>query len=131
MYNTTHIEQFLKTKGYTNFVEILTKYELQNIITTDAGTGDENLIKTTQSYLRKSQATSALDKGIEYGKEQETKKLIAYTGDIGNPLVDNKFVGKLEKIENCDILISEVTYGDRKELKVREKERNNDIFKVF
>ena len=60
----------------------------------------------------------------------ETKKLIAYTGDIGNPLVDNKFVGKLEKIENCDILISEVTYGDRKELKVREKERNNDIDKL-
>ena len=40
-------------------------------------------------------------------------KCIAYTGDIGNPNIKNKYVGSLEKIKNCDILIGESTYGDR------------------
>ena len=60
----------------------------------------------------------------------ETKKCIGYTSDIGNPLVDNKFVGKLERIESCDLMIAESTYGDRKDLKVRTKERNNDLDKL-
>ena len=58
-----------------------------------------------------------------------TKKIL-YTGDLGNPLVDNKYVGKLEKIEKCDIAICESTYGDRANFKVRKKERKNDLDKL-
>lgn len=57
-------------------------------------------------------------------------KTICYTGDIGNPLVDNKYVGKLEKIDKCMCVIGECTYGDRKDLKVRTKQRNDDISKL-
>lgn len=49
-----------------------------------------------------------------------TKKIV-YTGDLGNPLVDNKYVGKFEKIDKCDLLIGESTYGDRKDIKIRKK----------
>lgn len=58
-----------------------------------------------------------------------TKKIV-YTGDLGNPLVDNKYVGKFEKIDKCDLLIGESTYGDRKDIKIRKKERKNDIDKL-
>lgn len=57
-------------------------------------------------------------------------KCIGYTGDIGNPNVDNKYVGKFEPIEKCDLLISESTYGDRQDLKIRKKERDNDLKKL-
>ena len=57
-------------------------------------------------------------------------KCIGYTGDIGNPYIDNKYVGKLEMIKNCDILVAESTYGDRPNLKIRKKERENDIKKL-
>ena len=58
-----------------------------------------------------------------------TKKIV-YTGDLGNPLVDNKYVNNLEKIEKCDIFIGESTYGDRPNLKIRNKERKNDLDKL-
>lgn len=57
-------------------------------------------------------------------------KTIAYTGDIGNPKVENHFVGKFEKIKNADILIGEATYGDRPDLKTGTKERKNDLDKL-
>ena len=57
-------------------------------------------------------------------------KTIVYTGDLGNPKVDNKFVGKLEKIKSCDLLIGESTYGDRPDLKTSMKERENDLNKL-
>ena len=57
-------------------------------------------------------------------------KCIGYTSDIGNPNINNKYVGKFEPIEKCDILIAESTYGDRPELKIRKKERDNDLKKL-
>lgn len=57
-------------------------------------------------------------------------KTILYTGDIGNEKVDNHFVGKLERITSCDLLIGESTYGDRPDIKTGVKERNNDLDKL-
>jgi metallo-beta-lactamase family protein len=57
-------------------------------------------------------------------------KCIGYTSDIGNKYIDNKFVGKFEPLEKCDILIGESTYGDRKDLKIKNKERKNDYEKL-
>lgn len=57
-------------------------------------------------------------------------KCIGYTGDIGNTHLNNKYVGNLEQIKNCDILIAESTYGDRPDLKITTKERQNDLNKL-
>ena len=57
-------------------------------------------------------------------------KCIGYTSDIGNPLVHNWYVGKFESIKKCDLLIGESTYGDREDIKTREKERKNDLDKL-
>lgn len=57
-------------------------------------------------------------------------KCIGYTSDIGNNLVDNYYVGELKKIDKCDLLIGESTYGNRPQLKTRKKERENDIKKL-
>lgn len=65
-----------------------------------------------------------------YINNNNVMKTICYTGDIGNSLVENYYVGKLEKIKNCDLLIGESTYGDRKDLKVRKKERKIDLDKL-
>lgn len=54
-------------------------------------------------------------------------KCIGYTGDIGNNLVDNYYVNQLKYIDKCDLLIGESTYGDRKDLKVRPKQRKYDF----
>lgn len=56
-------------------------------------------------------------------------KTILYTGDIGNKVVDNKFVGKYEQVKYADLVIGEATYGDRPDLKTGIKERNNDLDK--
>lgn len=61
------------------------------------------------------------------GNKTET---ILYTGDIGNNVVDNRFVGKLEKIKKAGIVIAESTYGDKPELKTGKKERKNDLDKL-
>lgn len=55
---------------------------------------------------------------------------ICYSGDIGNPNVDNRFVGQLERIHKCSCFIGETTYGNRQDLKVTEKERKNDLDKL-
>ena len=58
-------------------------------------------------------------------------KVIGYTGDIGNHEVKNYFVGDFTPITHyCDVLIGESTYGDRPDLKTREKERKNDLEKL-
>lgn len=57
-------------------------------------------------------------------------KTILYTGDIGNEKVDNHFVGKLERMSSCDLLIGESTYGDRPDIKTGTKERDNDLKKL-
>lgn len=56
-------------------------------------------------------------------------KTILYTGDIGNKIVDNKFVGEYQQVKNADIVIGESTYGDRPDLKTGIKERRNDLDK--
>lgn len=64
---------------------------------------------------------------FKIGSRYET---ICYTGDIGNCVVNNRFVGKLEKINKCSLLIAESTYGNRKDLRVTNKERQNDLDKL-
>ena len=64
---------------------------------------------------------------ITIGEKTES---ICVTGDIGNNKIDNKFVGKLQKIECVDYMICEATYGDRPDLKTGEKERRNDLSKL-
>ena len=67
---------------------------------------------------------------ILYITVDNVTKVIGYTGDIGNPKVENHFVGKLEQIKNVDLLIGETTYGDRPDLKTGNKERKNDLNKL-
>jgi metallo-beta-lactamase family protein len=57
-------------------------------------------------------------------------RTILVTGDIGNKIVDNRFVGKFIPISKCDAVIGESTYGDRPDLKVSNKERENDLLKL-
>ena len=57
-------------------------------------------------------------------------KSILYTGDIGNYEVKNYFVGEFQPVEQCDLVIGESTYGDRPDLKTRNKERKNDLDKL-
>lgn len=59
----------------------------------------------------------------------ETTKTILVTGDIGNKIVDNKFVGKYQQVETADLVIGESTYGDKPEIKTGLKERKNDLEK--
>ena len=60
----------------------------------------------------------------------EVTKTILVTGDIGNKIVDNKFVGKYQQVEYADCVIGESTYGDRPDLKTGTKERKNDLDKL-
>lgn len=57
-------------------------------------------------------------------------KTICYSGDLGNKRVENRFVGTFSPIDKCDIFIGESTYGDRKDLKVNQKQRKDDIDKI-
>lgn len=56
-------------------------------------------------------------------------KTVLITGDIGNKIIENRFVGKYQQVEKCDFLIGESTYGDKPELKTGKKERKNDLEK--
>lgn len=56
-------------------------------------------------------------------------KTVLITGDIGNKIIGNRFVGKYQQVEKCDFLIGESTYGDKPELKTGKKERKNDLEK--
>lgn len=59
------------------------------------------------------------------------KRLILYTGDIGNREIYNNFVGEYQPIEQfVDLAICECTYGDRPDLKTGLKERKNDLDKL-
>lgn len=60
----------------------------------------------------------------------EVTKTILVTGDIGNKIVDNKFVGKYQQVEYADCVIGESTYGGRPDLKTGVKERKNDLDKL-
>ena len=67
---------------------------------------------------------------ILYLTDGKTKKSILITSDIGSDKVKNRYVGQLERVEKCDLMVLESTYGDRPELKVRDKERKNDYDKL-
>ena len=56
-------------------------------------------------------------------------KTILITGDIGNKIVENHFVGKYQQVEKADLVIGEATYGDKPEIKTGIKERKNDLDK--
>ena len=65
-----------------------------------------------------------------YITEGNTKKTILVTSDIGSDKIKNRYVGELEYVEKADIVVGESTYGNRPELKIREKERKNDYDKL-
>lgn len=58
-----------------------------------------------------------------------TKKILI-TGDLGNRLIDNKFVGQFTPVPCADIVIGESTYGDRPDIKTSMKDRNTDRKKL-
>ena len=55
--------------------------------------------------------------------------IILITGDIGNKIIENRFVGHYEQVRTCDYVIAESTYGDKPKLKTGKKERKNDLEK--
>ena len=59
----------------------------------------------------------------------ETTKTILVTGDIGNKVVKNNFVGEYQQVLSADLVIGESTYGDKPEIKTGLKERKNDLEK--
>ena len=67
---------------------------------------------------------------ILYLTVNNVTKSLAITGDIGNKVVDNRFVGEYQQIKKCDCLIGESTYGDRPDLKTGKKERKADLNKL-
>lgn len=58
-----------------------------------------------------------------------TTKSLLVTGDIGNKIVDNHFVGKYRQVLKCDCVIGESTYGDKPDVKTGRKERKVDLEK--
>ena len=56
-------------------------------------------------------------------------KTILVTGDIGNKVVKNRFVGEYQQVSKADIIIAESTYGDKPDIKTGKKERKNDLEK--
>lgn len=57
-------------------------------------------------------------------------KTILFTGDIGNEIVGNRFVGQFERVDKADVIVAESTYGDRPTFKTTKKERENDLEKI-
>ncbi len=57
-------------------------------------------------------------------------KTILFTGDIGNEIVGNRFVGQFERVDKADVIVAESTYGDRPTFKTTKKERENDLDKI-
>lgn len=64
-----------------------------------------------------------------YFKIGSTTKSLLVTGDIGNRIINNRFVGKYQQVEKCDYVIGESTYGDKPDIKTGHKERKNDLEK--
>ena len=59
----------------------------------------------------------------------ETTKTILVTGDIGNKVVKNNFIGEYQQVLSADLVIGESTYGDKPDIKTGLKERKNDLEK--
>jgi hypothetical protein len=64
------------------FVQQKIKYELQNIISGNGGTGQETLIQAASSYLTTSQSTGENVEGTGYTKRQEEKDLEKYISNL-------------------------------------------------
>lgn len=64
-----------------------------------------------------------------YFKTDNINKTLLYTGDLGNKIIKNDFVGTYKQVKYADVVIGESTYGNRKDLKTGLKERENDIGK--
>ena len=56
-------------------------------------------------------------------------KTVLITGDLGNKIIHNRFVGEYQQVKQADVVIGESTYGDRPDLKTGLKERKNDLEK--
>lgn len=56
-------------------------------------------------------------------------KTVLVTGDIGNKIVGNRFVGEYKQVKKADYVIAESTYGDKPDIKTGRKERKNDLEK--
>lgn len=56
-------------------------------------------------------------------------KTCLVTGDLGNKIINNRFVGEYQQVDYADVVIGESTYGDRPDLKTGLKERKNDLEK--
>ena len=56
-------------------------------------------------------------------------KTCLVTGDLGNKIIHNRFVGEYQQVDYADVVIGESTYGDRPDLKTGLKERKNDLEK--
>lgn len=78
-YNSYFSTYFFKIRSFTEKIHNLTqqkiKNELQNIISGNGAERQGNLIKTTQSFLRRSQEAGTTTKRTEFSKEQEEKRL--------------------------------------------------------
>ena len=65
-----------------------------------------------------------------YIKVENMTKTLLITGDIGNKVVENHFVGEYQQVKCADLVIAESTYGDRPDIKTGKKERKNDLDKL-
>ncbi len=73
------------------------KYELQNIISGVGEHAEENLIKATAHYLRKSEEASRTTQKSKFTKEQEAKKLIDWINTEGLWFLEhdeNRFIAR-------------------------------------
>lgn len=65
-------------KKIINFIQNKIKRELQNIISGNEREGEESIIKTAQSFLRRNKEESSKNKGSKYSREQEEEKLVEF-----------------------------------------------------
>lgn len=126
--------ELLNTQNGTKYKPLYTIEDVQKTLehTIEKPIGKKIIIDETLSF--KYVPSGHLLNGCQlilYFNENNTKKTIMISSDIGGDRVKNRYVGELEKVtEYCDVCILESTYGNKPELKIREKERKNDYDKL-
>lgn len=125
--------EFLNAQNGTKYKPLYTMEDVQKTLehTIEKPIGEVIYIDDTLSF--KYVPSGHLLHGCQlllYITENNVKKTILITSDIGSDKVKNRYVGQLEYVEKADIIVMESTYGDRPELKIREKERKNDYDKL-
>lgn len=128
-----HDVEFLNSKYGTKYKPLYTMDDVEKALehTIEKPIGEVIYIDDTLSF--KYIPSGHLLQGCQlilYITEGNTKKSILITSDIGSDKVKNRYVGELERVEKSDVVIMESTYGNRPELKIREKERKNDYDKL-